>query len=54
MDARIRRLQPALPAFVAAVTARRDHFHDLLKAAMDAAPNQELTVGTKYPACPDP
>ncbi|WP_216636684.1 site-specific integrase [Arthrobacter sp. OY3WO11] len=47
MDARIRRLQPALPAFVAAVTARRDHFRDLLKAATDAAPNQELTVGMK-------
>ncbi|WP_332603162.1 site-specific integrase [Arthrobacter sp. S2(2024)] len=47
MDGRIRLLQPLLPAFVAAVTARRDHLRDLLTAATDTEPDQELTVGTK-------
>lgn len=48
MDGRIRLLQPLLPAFVLAVTARRDHLHDLLKAATDAEPDQALTVGAKH------
>ncbi|MET3948688.1 integrase [Arthrobacter sp. UYCu512] len=47
MDGRIRRLQPILPAFVAAVIARRDHLHELLDAAADAEPDQVLTVGAK-------
>lgn len=47
MDGRIRLLQPVLPAFVGAVTARRDHLHDLLAAATDAERDQELTVGPK-------
>jgi integrase len=47
MDARIRILQPLLPAFVAAVTERRDHLHDLLNAATDAADGQLVTVGSK-------
>lgn len=36
-----------LPAFVAAVTERRDHLHDLLKAATEAEPDRQLTVGSK-------
>lgn len=47
MDARIRLLQPVLPAFVAAATERRDHLRDLLKAATDAEPDQQLTFGSK-------
>jgi hypothetical protein len=47
MDGRIRLLQPLLPVFVAAVTARRDHLHDLLNAATDAEPYQALTIGAK-------
>jgi integrase len=46
MDARIRILQPLLPAFVTAVTDRRDHLRDLLAAATGAAPGQSLTVGS--------
>lgn len=48
MDGRIRLLQPVLPAFVAAVTARRDHLHELLQAATVAEPDQALTVGAKH------
>ena len=47
MDTRIRLLQPALPAFVAAVTERKDHFRELSKAAGEAQKNQFITVGTK-------
>ncbi|MFF1252720.1 tyrosine-type recombinase/integrase [Pseudarthrobacter sp. NPDC058329] len=47
MDGRIRLLQPVLPAFVGALTARRDHLHNLLTAATDAERDQELTVGSK-------
>ena len=47
MDCRMRLLQPLLPAFVVAVTARRDHLHDLLNAATDDEPDQALTVGVK-------
>lgn len=47
MAGRIRLLQPLLPAFVAAVTVRRDHLNDLLNAATDAGPNQVLMVGAK-------
>ena len=47
MDARIRTLQPLLPAFVAAVTDRRDHLHELLIAATDATVDQQLKVGSK-------
>ena len=47
MDTRTRILQPVLPAFVAAVTGRRDHLHELLTAATNADAGQLLTVGTK-------
>jgi hypothetical protein len=47
MDGRIRLLQPVLPAFVGAVSASRDHLHDLLAAATDVERDQELTVGAK-------
>uniref|UniRef100_UPI003F49465C tyrosine-type recombinase/integrase n=1 Tax=Paenarthrobacter ureafaciens TaxID=37931 RepID=UPI003F49465C len=47
MDARIRLLQPALPAFVAAATERKDHFHELLATAGEASKDQIITVGTK-------
>lgn len=47
MDARIRILQPLLPAFVAAVTERRDHLHELLSTATDAADGEFVSVGSK-------
>jgi integrase len=47
MDARIRILQPLLPAFVNSVTERRDHLHELLGAATSASPDELLEVGAK-------
>jgi integrase len=47
MDARIRTLKPLLPAFVDAVTERRDHLYELLTAATDASVDQLLTVGSR-------
>lgn len=45
MDARIRTLQPLLPAFVAAATDRRDHLDELLSVATDASGDELLAVG---------
>lgn len=45
MDARIRTLQPLLPAFLAAVRDRRDHYQQLLQAASAAEPGQQLRIG---------
>jgi integrase len=47
MDARIRLLQPVLPAFVTAAAERKDHLHDLLTAATDAAKDHQLQIGSK-------
>ncbi len=46
MDARIRILQPLLPVFVAAVTARRDHLHGLLDAAAGAVAGEHVVIGS--------
>lgn len=46
MDARIRILQPLLPAFVSAVTDRRDHLHALLSAATGTDVDESVAVGT--------
>lgn len=47
MDARIRILQPLLPAFVSAATERRDHLQELLRVAANATGNEILVVGRK-------
>ena len=47
MDARIRTLQPLLPVFTAAVTERRDHLRDLLKAATGASAGDRIVIRAK-------
>ena len=47
MDARVGILQPLLPVFMAAVTARRDHLRELLDAATVAAAGEHVVIGSK-------